>query len=102
MVKVFSPADIFTSSDPEVDFPPDQPPDAVHDDEFVDDQFIVTASPFEADEEVALKLIDGPGMAGGAELPPPPPPPQEAIKINEIIEFNIFFIRFKFSTCNLI
>ena len=57
---------------------------------------MVTASPFEADEEVALKLIEGPGIAGGAVPSPPPPPPHETIKTKETTVISILFIEEKF------
>ena len=74
--------DIVTDSEPDVCFDPDHAPEAVHDEEFWDDQLIVTGVPTRAEEELDEIETDEDGLE---VLPPPPPPPQD-IKIKEINE----------------
>ena len=65
---------------PEVALVPDQPPEAVQDVAFVEDQVSVDDPPLATDGGLAASDTVGTGGGGGAELsvPPPPPPPQPA------------------------
>ena len=69
-----------TGSDPDVDFAPAQPLDAVHDVASVDDQVSFTDEPNATDAALEVKVTVG----GGVTLAPPPPalppspPPQAA------------------------
>ena len=63
---------------------PDQPPEAVHDVAFVEDQVSVDDPPLATDARLAVSDTVGTGGGGSSEaeppLPPPPPPPQEELR----------------------
>ena len=69
-----------TGSLPEVALSPDQPPEAVQELAFVEDQAIIEDPPFATDGGFAPSdtVGTGGGGGGGAEVPSPPPPPPQA------------------------
>jgi hypothetical protein len=90
--------EIFIVSLPFDGFDPDHAPEALHDDELVEDHDKSTDEPTSVDIEVLVKDdITALISCGNGSLPPPPPPPHD-VMINNVVnvyknlDFNFILI----------